>query len=94
MHGYCSGNERLFELSESSRNALFHHAKCMGLFRDPVPHVSSSDDPEEAWKEWIRQEQCIRLGWAAFVSILHLINDVGLVRPEILLTWPEGVRLL
>jgi hypothetical protein len=72
MHGYCSGNERLFELSDSNRSALVQHAKCMGLFQDPVPHASSSGDSEEAWKEWVRQERSIRLGWAVMVSLMHL----------------------
>ena len=54
LHGYYCGNKRLFELSESFRNNLVHHAKCMGLFRykpDPNMLSEASQNVEERWKE-------------------------------------------
>jgi hypothetical protein len=72
LHGYCSGNKRLFELSESFRNNVVHHAKCVGLFNhrpNVRPSALSEMPPEERWKDWIRQEQRNRLGWAVYVSL-------------------------
>jgi hypothetical protein len=72
IHGYCSGNKRLFELSESFRNNLVHHAKCVGLFghRPGARPGELSDMPlEERWKDWIQQEQRNRLAWAVYVSL-------------------------
>jgi hypothetical protein len=74
IHGYCSGNKRLFELSESFRNNLVHHAKCMGLFRfRPETKQSTFSDVtgEERWKVWVHQEHLCRLGWAVYVYIFH-----------------------
>ena len=68
LHGYGSGNERLFELSESCRSTVVYHAKYMGLFQDPEPHPPASGSLEDTWKEWIRQEKRRRLGWAVYVS--------------------------
>jgi len=70
LHGYCSGNKRLFELSESFRNNLIHHAKCMGLFRqrpDNDPGGILGRSAEERWSDWIHQERLCRLGWAVYV---------------------------
>lgn len=70
-HGYSSGSERLFELSESSRSTLCHHAKCMGLFQSEASPESRCDfDENRLWREWIRQERLCRLGWAVYVSWL------------------------
>ncbi|RBA18229.1 hypothetical protein FPRO05_10524 [Fusarium proliferatum] len=72
LHGYYCGNKRLFELSESFRNNLVHHAKCMGLFRyKPDPNMLSevSQNVEERWKNWIRYEKLRRLGWAVYVDL-------------------------
>ncbi|KAF5725032.1 hypothetical protein FMUND_245 [Fusarium mundagurra] len=65
-------DRRLFELSESFRNNLVHHAKCMGLFRyKPEPNIPSgiSQNVEERWKNWIRYEKLRRLGWAVYVDL-------------------------
>lgn len=68
VHGYCSGIERLFELSESCRNVLVYQAKCMGLLRYEAPrHYNVEDSVEESWAEWVRQERSRRLGWAIYV---------------------------
>ncbi|KIW17546.1 hypothetical protein PV08_04740 [Exophiala spinifera] len=81
LHGYYSGNKRLFELSESFRNNLVHHAKCMGLFRyKPEPNMTSatSQKLEERWKNWIREEKLRRLGWAVYeydASVAYLHNN-------------------
>ena len=78
-HGYCSGSERLFELSESCRSTLVHHAKCMGLFRFESPHViQPKGSPEAAWHEWINGEGLRRLGWAVYkydASVAYLHNN-------------------
>ncbi|KAH8812805.1 hypothetical protein F5884DRAFT_899041 [Xylogone sp. PMI_703] len=81
IHGYCSGNKRLFELSESFRNNLVHHAKCINLFR-PRPEAKSDSlsdtSVEQRWKNWIRQEQLCRLGWAVYkydASVAYLHNN-------------------
>ncbi|ETN36192.1 uncharacterized protein HMPREF1541_08469 [Cyphellophora europaea CBS 101466] len=92
-HGYCSGSERLFELSESSRGTLVHNAKCMGLFR----YESKDPDlatllPEHAWHAWIDAERLRRLGWAVYkydgsVAYLHnvrpylSVGDINLPLP-------------
>ncbi|EXJ68489.1 uncharacterized protein A1O5_08282 [Cladophialophora psammophila CBS 110553] len=78
-HGYCSGSERLFEISESCRSTLVHHAKCMGLFRyesQRTPRLGISLD--EAWREWISEEGLRRLGWAVYkydASVAYLHNN-------------------
>lgn len=78
-HGYCSGSERLFELSESCRSTLVHHAKCMGLFRFEAPTPARVDlSSEEAWREWIGAEKFRRLGWAVYkydASVAYLHNN-------------------
>ncbi|KIY04070.1 uncharacterized protein Z520_00762 [Fonsecaea multimorphosa CBS 102226] len=81
LHGYCSGNKRLFELSESSRSNLVHHAKCMGLFRhrpDSNPGSLPATAVEERWRDWIHQERLLRLGWAVYeydASVAYLHNN-------------------
>lgn len=79
IHGYCSGNKRLFELSESFRNNLIHQAKCIGLFH-PHPKLSpvmhSDMTLEERWNRWIQQEQRNRLGWAIYVIFTSLTHRV------------------
>ncbi|KIW16773.1 hypothetical protein PV08_03963 [Exophiala spinifera] len=81
LHGYCSGNKRLFELSESFRNNLIHHAKCMGLFRqrpDNDPGGTLGRSAEERWSDWIHQERLCRLGWAVYkydASVAYLHNN-------------------
>ncbi|KIW12692.1 hypothetical protein PV08_09970 [Exophiala spinifera] len=78
-HGYCSGSERLFEISESCRSTLVHHAKCMGLFRYESQHVlRPGNSQEEAWREWVREEGLRRLGWAVYkydASVAYLHNN-------------------
>lgn len=75
--GFCSGNERLFELSESYRSTLVHHAKCMGLFRfETIKPTRAETSLETAWQKWIGEEELRRLGWAIYkydasVSYLH-----------------------
>ncbi|RFU25958.1 hypothetical protein B7463_g10388, partial [Scytalidium lignicola] len=78
LYGYGSGNERLFELSESCRSSIVYHAKYMGLFGDPEFEPGVSDALEDTWKEWIRQERLRRLGWAVYeydACISLLQND-------------------
>ncbi|KAF5610972.1 uncharacterized protein FTJAE_14235 [Fusarium tjaetaba] len=99
LHGYYCGNKRLFELSESFRNNLVHHAKCMGLFRfKPEANTISrtSQNVEERWKDWIRYEKLRRLGWAVYeydasVSYLHN-NRPFLSIGEIHLALPCGAN--
>lgn len=85
--GYCSGNARLFELSESCRSGLLHHAKCTGIFsleNHALPPADASD--EEKWRCYIRQETTTRLGWAIYkydASVAYLHNN----RP--FLTWGD-----
>lgn len=78
-HGYCSGSERLFEISESCRSTLVHHAKCMGLFRYEAQHTPKSDvSLEDAWREWISAEGLRRLSWAVYkydASVAYLHNN-------------------
>ncbi|KAJ4152109.1 hypothetical protein NW765_017618 [Fusarium oxysporum] len=66
LQGYCSGHERLFELSEAGRNAMVHNAKCMGLFQDTKSSEPPASTLDEAWRQWIRQEKLRRLGWAVY----------------------------
>ncbi|KAL6228769.1 fungal-specific transcription factor domain-containing protein [Aspergillus navahoensis] len=79
IHGFCSGSERLFELSESYRSSLIHHTKCMGIFR-----IESEKPPppgarlEDIWQSYIRAESSRRLGWAVFkydASVAYLHNN-------------------
>ena len=78
-HGYCSGNERLFELSESCRSTLVHHAKCMGLFHADVNKPSGPDTTtDKSWHQWIDAERLRRLGWAVYkydASVAYLHNN-------------------
>jgi hypothetical protein len=78
-HGYCSGSERLFEISESCRSTLVHHAKCMGLFRYEAQQTPRHGiSLEEAWHEWISEEGLRRLGWAVYkydASVAYLHNN-------------------
>lgn len=77
--GYCGGSEKLFELSESCRSTLIHHAKCMGLFRLETSPVPQPDAPvEELWRKWIAAEGLRRLGWAVYkydASVAYLHNN-------------------
>ncbi|KAM0414558.1 hypothetical protein ACHAPT_013601 [Fusarium lateritium] len=66
LQGYCSGHERLFELSEAGKNAMVHNAKCMGLFQDTKSSEPPASTLDEAWRQWIRQERLRRLGWAVY----------------------------
>lgn len=75
-HGFCSGSERLFELSESCRSTLVHHAKCMGLFRYEAPQpIGDLSSQGASWHEWIRQERLRRLGWAVYVSRFSSVRE-------------------
>lgn len=78
-HGYCSGSERLFELSESCRGTLVHHAKCMGLFRYETNDPPQTDmSLEDSWQAWIGAERLRRLGWAVYkydASVAYLHNN-------------------
>ncbi|KAK5040505.1 hypothetical protein LTS07_001003 [Exophiala sideris] len=78
-HGYCSGNERLFELSESCRSTLVHHAKCMGLFRyETNDQIQEDMSLEDSWYAWIDAERLRRLGWGVYkydASVAYLHNN-------------------
>ncbi|OAP56474.1 hypothetical protein AYL99_09653 [Fonsecaea erecta] len=78
-HGYCTGSERLFELSESCRSTLLHQARCMGLFRFEAPAPIQMDQTlEEMWREWIEAEKLRRLGWVLYMydaSVAYLLNN-------------------
>jgi hypothetical protein len=78
-HGYCTGSERLFELSESCRSTLLHEAKCMGLFRSEAPAPVQANLPlEDAWRRWIEAEKLRRLGWVVYMydaSVAYLLNN-------------------
>ncbi|KAI8937388.1 hypothetical protein NX059_006592 [Plenodomus lindquistii] len=99
IHGYCSGSQQLFELSEACRSSLVHNARCMGLFRF---ENSQPDHPpaslEETWRIWITAETLRRLGWAVYkydasVSYLHnnrpflTIGDINLRLPSSIEHW-------
>ncbi|KAI8935357.1 hypothetical protein NX059_007941 [Plenodomus lindquistii] len=67
IHGYSSGNERLFELAESYRNSVIYHSKCMGLFRsENVNSSPSGTSVKECWQHYIHAESSRRLAWAVF----------------------------
>ncbi|OQV01808.1 Fungal specific transcription factor domain-containing protein [Cladophialophora immunda] len=78
-HGYCTGSERLFELSESSRSTLLHQARCMGLFRFEAPAPTQEDlTLEDMWRQWIEAEKLRRLGWVLYMydaSVAYLLNN-------------------
>ncbi|KAF2846860.1 hypothetical protein T440DRAFT_404814 [Plenodomus tracheiphilus IPT5] len=79
IHGYSSGNERLFELSESCRSGLIYRTKCMGMFRfETETHLPPGATLEEHWQDYIRAESSRRLGWAVFeydASVTYLHNN-------------------
>ncbi|KAH7082309.1 hypothetical protein FB567DRAFT_630709 [Paraphoma chrysanthemicola] len=79
IHGYSSGSERLFELSESCRNSLIYHTKCMGLFRSETQASPPTGCTlEETWQAYIRAESSRRLSWAVFTydaSVAYLHNN-------------------
>ncbi|KAJ4194438.1 hypothetical protein NW759_016533 [Fusarium solani] len=99
LQGYTSGNEHLFEMSESSRSSVVHNAKCMGLFQDDVtPQSPPVGALEESWREWIRRERLRRLGWAVYeldsaVAYLHNgrhhlnIADATMILPSSMDDW-------
>lgn len=68
IHGYSSGSERLFELSESCRYTLVYQAKCTGLLRFEAPGSNHTEAPiEDTWLQWVWKERSRRLGWAIYV---------------------------
>ncbi|KAH0839188.1 hypothetical protein FOPE_05317 [Fonsecaea pedrosoi] len=78
-HGYCTGSERLFELSESGRSTLLHQARCMGLFRFETSSLTQTDlSLEDMWRHWIETEKLRRLGWVLYMydaSVAYLLNN-------------------
>lgn len=102
FHGYCSGNQRLFELSETSRGSLVTNARRMGLFTpektDKILHSALSTGISHNWLDWIRKERLRRLGWGIYiydaaVSYLHnmrpylTIGEVNMNLPSTELEW-------
>ncbi|KAJ4318838.1 hypothetical protein N0V84_006651 [Fusarium piperis] len=102
FHGYCSGNQRLFELSETSRGSLVTNARRMGLFAketaDDMVHTSTTADIGPAWVDWIRKERLRRIGWGVYlydaaVSYLHNVRpyltvaEVTMTLPSMELEW-------
>jgi hypothetical protein len=78
FHGYCSGSQRLFELSETSRGSLVTNARRMGLLTKEKPEQPSQAMPPESlnatWHDWIRKERLRRIGWAVYVRCLTPIQ--------------------
>ncbi|KAF4439163.1 hypothetical protein FACUT_4345 [Fusarium acutatum] len=85
FYGYCSGSQRLFELSETSRGSLVTNARRIGLFnaeRSPsaAEREKTTDSAEilqAKWHGWTRKERLRRIAWAVFLydaSVCYLHN--------------------